>query len=98
MSEPRFGVFLGPVARRLPALEQQVQVAEESGFDYVSIQDHPYVPDFVDPFTLIAHLAARTSRIRFMTNVANLPLRPAPMLAKTAATLFQWESGRRPVV
>ncbi|WP_181783090.1 LLM class flavin-dependent oxidoreductase [Pseudonocardia pini] len=94
MPEPRFGVFLSPAAQGLEELEEQVRAAEESGFDYVSVQDHPYVPDFLDTLTLITHLAARTTRIRFMTNVANLPLRPAPMLAKTAASIDVLSGGR----
>ena len=64
-----------------------MQVAEAAGFDFVSIQDHPYVPDFLDTFALIGTLIGQTSRLRFMTDVANLPLRPAQMLAKTSASL-----------
>jgi hypothetical protein len=68
-------------------LRENVQTAEAAGFDYVSIQDHPYVPDYLDTFALIGTLVGETDRLRFMTNVANLPLRPAQMLAKASATL-----------
>lgn len=44
--------------------------------------------------TLIPWLAAGTERIRFLPDVANLPLRPAPMLAKQAATLDVLTGGR----
>ncbi|WAL67774.1 LLM class flavin-dependent oxidoreductase [Amycolatopsis cynarae] len=94
MSGPRFGVFLSPHVEGLPQLTEKAQAAESTGFDYVSIQDHPYVPHYVDTFTLIAHLATTTSRIRLMTNVANLPLRPAPMLAKTSASIDLLSGGR----
>ena len=94
MDSARFGVFLSPRVDDLRRLAGMVAVAEEAGFDYVSIQDHPYVPSLLDPFALVAHLAARTSRIGFMTNVANLPLRPAPMLAKLSATVDQLSAGR----
>jgi alkanesulfonate monooxygenase SsuD/methylene tetrahydromethanopterin reductase-like flavin-dependent oxidoreductase (luciferase family) len=39
-------------------------------------------------------LIGQTSRLRFMTNVANLPLRPPAMLAKTSATLDALSGGR----
>ena len=50
--------------------------------------------DFLDTFTLIGTLIGQTSRLRFMTNVANLPLRPAQMLAKTSASLDLLSGGR----
>ena len=94
MNEIQFGVFLVPEASDGNELRKKVRVAEAAGFDYVSIQDHPYVPRFLDTFTLIAHLAALTERLRFMPNVANLPLRPAPMLAKASATIDLLSGGR----
>jgi probable F420-dependent oxidoreductase len=87
-------VFLDPRAADVGRLRDYVQEAEAAGFDYVSIQDHPYVPDFLDTFTLIGTLIGQTSRLRFMTNVANLPLRPAQMLAKTSASLDLLSGGR----
>jgi alkanesulfonate monooxygenase SsuD/methylene tetrahydromethanopterin reductase-like flavin-dependent oxidoreductase (luciferase family) len=90
----QFGVFLSPRRDRTTALLDQAQTAEHSGFHYVSIQDHPYVPDFLDPFAIIGVLAGRTENLRFMTNVANLPLRPPAMLAKTAASLDVLSGGR----
>lgn len=71
-----------------------VQVAEEAGLDLVGIQDHPYQPSLVDTFALIATLAAETEQIRFFPDVANLPLRPPAMLAKTAATIDRLSGGR----
>ena len=62
-------------------------IAEADGFDYESIQDHPYQPTFLDSLALIAVLIGETSRLRFVSNVANLPLRPPAMLAKAGATL-----------
>jgi alkanesulfonate monooxygenase SsuD/methylene tetrahydromethanopterin reductase-like flavin-dependent oxidoreductase (luciferase family) len=94
MDRLQFGVFLAPRAAEIGRLRDNVQVAEAAGFDYVSIQDHPYVPDFLDTFALIGTLIGETSRVRFMTNVANLPLRPAQMLAKTSASLDLLSGGR----
>ena len=94
MDRLQFGVFLDPRAADIGRLRDYVQEVEAAGFDYVSIQDHPYVPDFLDTFALIGTLIGETSRLRFMPNVANLPLRPAPMLAKTSATLDLLSGGR----
>lgn len=94
MNELQFGVFLSPRTSDLDRLYENVQVAEDVGFDFVSIQDHPYMPDFLDTFALIGALIGRTRRIRFMPNVANLPLRPPQMLAKTSASLDLLSKGR----
>lgn len=50
--------------------------AEAAGLDQVGIQDHPYQRRFLDTWTLLAYLAARTERIRLVPDVVNLPLRP----------------------
>jgi alkanesulfonate monooxygenase SsuD/methylene tetrahydromethanopterin reductase-like flavin-dependent oxidoreductase (luciferase family) len=89
-----FGVFVVPRATDVGLLRENVHAAEGYGFDYVSIQDHPYNPAFLDTFALIGSLVAETARIGFMTNVANLPLRPPAVLAKTAASLDLLSGGR----
>ncbi len=94
MNELQAGVFLSPKAADLGRLRDNVHAAEEAGFDFISVQDHPYVPDFLDTFALIGALIGQTSRIRFMTNVANLPLRPPQMLAKASASLDVLSGGR----
>lgn len=94
MNQVQFGVFVSPDARDVERARTLVRVAAAEGFDFVSIQDHPYVANFLDTFSLIGALAAETDRIRFMTDVANLPLRPAPMLAKAAATIDLLSGGR----
>lgn len=90
----QFGAFIGPRADDIAGVRERVLAAERAGFDFVSIQDHPYVPAYLDTFSLIANLAATTSTLRFITNVANLPLRPAPMLAKAAASIGRLSGGR----
>jgi alkanesulfonate monooxygenase SsuD/methylene tetrahydromethanopterin reductase-like flavin-dependent oxidoreductase (luciferase family) len=94
MNPVQFGVFLAPAAGDVHGIADRARAAERAGFDYVSIQDHPYVPAFLDTFGLIAYLAGQTERLRFMSNVANLPLRPAPMLAKASATIDLLSGGR----
>jgi alkanesulfonate monooxygenase SsuD/methylene tetrahydromethanopterin reductase-like flavin-dependent oxidoreductase (luciferase family) len=67
---------------------------ERAGLDLVTIQDHPYRPAYYDTWTLLTYLAARTSRVAFVPTVANLPLRPPAMLAKSAASLDSLTGGR----
>jgi alkanesulfonate monooxygenase SsuD/methylene tetrahydromethanopterin reductase-like flavin-dependent oxidoreductase (luciferase family) len=90
----QFGVFISPQHADIQRLREHVLTAEETGFDYVSIQDHPYSPAFLDTFALIGTMLGQTSRLRFVPNVANLPLRPPAMLAKTSATLDLLSGGR----
>jgi alkanesulfonate monooxygenase SsuD/methylene tetrahydromethanopterin reductase-like flavin-dependent oxidoreductase (luciferase family) len=91
---PQFGLFLVPAAASYPELLRQVDAAERSGFDLVGIQDHPYQRRFLDAFALIGDLLARTERLRFFPDVANLPLRPPATLAKLAASLDVMSGGR----
>ncbi|MFN2615956.1 MAG: LLM class flavin-dependent oxidoreductase [Thermoleophilaceae bacterium] len=88
------GVFVVPDAADPARAVEQVVAAEEVGLDLVGIQDHPYQRAFLDTFTLLAYAAARTSRIRLVPDVANLPLRPPAMLAKAAASIDLLSGGR----
>jgi alkanesulfonate monooxygenase SsuD/methylene tetrahydromethanopterin reductase-like flavin-dependent oxidoreductase (luciferase family) len=94
MNGLQFGVFFSPRAAGIGRLRDNAHAAEEAGFDFISVQDHPYIPDFLDTFALIGALIGQTDRIRFMTNVANLPLRPPQMLAKASASLDLLSGGR----
>ncbi len=87
-----FGYFLIPNAAD-PLLEIAGE-AERLGLDYVGIQDHPYQRRFVDTFTLMSAVLARTTRLRVFPDVACVPLRPAGVLAKTAASLDVLSGGR----
>jgi alkanesulfonate monooxygenase SsuD/methylene tetrahydromethanopterin reductase-like flavin-dependent oxidoreductase (luciferase family) len=89
-----FGFFPEPLADPPERVERLVRAAERSGLDLIGIQDHPYQRRFYDTWTLIAYLAARTERVRFFPDVANLPLRPPAMLAKAAASLDVLTRGR----
>src|SRR4051812_44518522 len=94
MRTPEFGVFLSPDAGELEASLEVVRAADEGGLDLVGIQDHPYQRRFLDTWALIAFLAARTERIRFFPDVANLPLRPPAVMAKAAASIDVLSGGR----
>lgn len=71
-----------------------VTAADRAGLDLVGIQDHPYQRRFLDTWSLIAFLAARTETIRFFPDVANLPLRPPAVMAKAAASIDLLSRGR----
>lgn len=90
----QFGYFLTPAASDYAELLRRARLAEELGMDLIGIQDHPYQSRFFDTWTLLAALAAQTTRIRFFPDVINLPLRPPAMLAKAAASLDLISGGR----
>jgi alkanesulfonate monooxygenase SsuD/methylene tetrahydromethanopterin reductase-like flavin-dependent oxidoreductase (luciferase family) len=90
----RFGVSVVPNASDLEEIRGAVIRADELGYELVGIQDHPYQVRFVETWSLIADLLARTERIRIFPDVANLPLRLPAMIAKQAATLDVLSGGR----
>src|SRR3954451_20340021 len=94
MAAIELGVFVVPDAAGRDAVVEQVELADRAGLDLVGIQDHPYQRAFLDTFALLAFLAARTSRIRLVPDVANLPLRLPAMLAKAAASIDLLSGGR----
>jgi len=89
-----FGISVVPTWSDAGEVAELVQLADRTGLDLVGIQDHPYQWRFLDTWTLIAYLAGRTERIRFFPDVANLPLRPPAILAKSAASLDVLTGGR----
>jgi alkanesulfonate monooxygenase SsuD/methylene tetrahydromethanopterin reductase-like flavin-dependent oxidoreductase (luciferase family) len=90
----RLGLFVNPSADRYADTLAIVDAAERGGLDLIGIQDHPYQRRFLDTFALIGDLLARTERLTFFPDVANLPLRHPAMLAKQAATLDLMSGGR----
>jgi alkanesulfonate monooxygenase SsuD/methylene tetrahydromethanopterin reductase-like flavin-dependent oxidoreductase (luciferase family) len=90
--EIRFGYFLVPSAAD-PLLDAARRV-EQLGLEYVGIQDHPYQRRFVDTWSLMAMIAATTTKLRIFPDVANLPLRPPAVMAKAAATIDLLSGGR----
>ncbi|MFV0458942.1 MAG: LLM class flavin-dependent oxidoreductase [Actinomycetales bacterium] len=90
----RFGIFPTPSADRVDRLLALTTVAEKSGLDLVTIQDHPYQPAHLDTWTLLSFLGARTQTITLAPNVVNLPLRLPTVLAKAVASLDVLTQGR----
>jgi len=75
-----FAFFPGPVAADAALVVEDVLLAERLGYDLVGIQDRPYNPQYLATMTLLAVLAARTTRIGLFLDVASLPLRPPAVL------------------
>ncbi len=90
----RLGTFAVPNSGDRPSIVEQVIAADRAGLEIVGIQDHPYQRRYHDTWTLLSYLAGRTERIRFVTDVVNLPLRLPTMLAKSAASLDILSGGR----
>jgi alkanesulfonate monooxygenase SsuD/methylene tetrahydromethanopterin reductase-like flavin-dependent oxidoreductase (luciferase family) len=90
----QLGVFVVPGAQDAQGTLAQIDAADASGLDLVGVQDHPYQRRFLDTWTLLTFAAARTQRVRLVTDVANLPLRPPAVLAKAAASLDVLSDGR----
>ena len=92
--ELRFGAFLSPDAADVDRVIELARLADASGLDLVTVQDHPYQPRHLDTWTLLSVIAAQTAQVRVAPNVANLPLRPPVVLARSVATLDRLSHGR----
>ncbi|WP_229067599.1 LLM class flavin-dependent oxidoreductase [Actinoplanes sp. DH11] len=90
----RFGTFLTPSNDDPEAVVELAGLSEDLGYDLVTFQDHPYQPGFLDTWTLLTWVAARTRRVEISGNVLNVPMRPAPVLARAAASLDLLSGGR----
>src|ERR1700728_407109 len=89
-----FGIFVTPKADAGPHIIELARRADAAGLDWVSVQDHPYQPAFLDAWTLLTAIAAATERVAVFPNVANLPLRPPAVLARSVASLDILSGGR----
>ncbi len=92
--ELQFGLFVTPTAQGAQHAIELAVAADRLGLDLVTFQDHPYQPSFLDTWTLLTYIAARTERVRVSGNVLSLPLRPPAVLARAAASLDILSGGR----
>ncbi len=91
---PLLGINVHPGVEDPKDAFDRARIADASEIDLITIQDHPYIPYFLDTWTLLSALAGVTSRVHLGTNVSPLPLRPPAMLAKAAASLDVLARGR----
>ncbi|GLZ00381.1 LLM class flavin-dependent oxidoreductase [Actinoplanes sp. NBRC 103695] len=70
------------------------RAADRDGLDYISLSDHPYLGGRIDAYAALGFVLGATERLSGFVNVTNLPLRPAPMLARTVAGLSALSGGR----
>ncbi|MFG2050456.1 LLM class flavin-dependent oxidoreductase [Micromonospora sp. NPDC048935] len=89
-----FGSFVTPRGDDPGRTVDIAVLAEQVGMDLVTFQDHPYQPAFLDTWTLLSFVAARTNRVHVAANVTNLPLRPPAVLARSVASLDLLSGGR----
>ena len=92
--ELQFGIFVTPDAGQADAVLRLSKLADVLGLDLVTFQDHPYQGRFLDAWTLVSFVAAQTTVVRVAPNVANLPLRPPVVLARSVASLDLLSGGR----
>lgn len=91
---PLLGINVHPGVEDPKDAFDRARIADISQLDLITIQDHPYIPYFLDTWTLLSALAGVTSRVHLGTNVSPLPLRPPAMLAKAVASLDVLARGR----
>lgn len=94
LHDPLFGLFVTPSSANTDHVVELAEGADRAGLDLVAFQDHPYLPDLIDTWTLMSFVAARTNRIRIVSNVINVPLRAPAVLARAAAGLDILSHGR----
>jgi alkanesulfonate monooxygenase SsuD/methylene tetrahydromethanopterin reductase-like flavin-dependent oxidoreductase (luciferase family) len=92
--ELRFATFPTPTSEPAPSAVQLAKLSEQWGYDLVMFQDHPYRPNHLDVWTLIAWVAAQTTRIHVAPNVLNMATRAPVTVAKSVASLDLLSGGR----
>ncbi|MEV8374374.1 LLM class flavin-dependent oxidoreductase [Kribbella sp. NPDC056861] len=90
----QFGYGSPANVRAAAEIVRLAEQADRDGLDLFSLSDHSYLPDLLDAYATLAFLLGRTTRISALANVTNLPLRPAPVLARTASSLTAISDGR----
>ncbi len=90
----KFGYGSPDKIRDVAGILRLAQRADRDGLDHVSLSDHPYVADLLDGYAAVGFILGRTERLSAFVNVTNLPLRPAPVLARTASALSALSGGR----
>ncbi|WP_147916377.1 LLM class flavin-dependent oxidoreductase [Ruania zhangjianzhongii] len=90
----RFGAGLPSTTASAAAVVELAEMADRSGVDLLAFADHPYHPGFLDTWTLLSYVAARTTTVRLAASVHPVPLRGPAVLARAAASLDVLSGGR----
>lgn len=93
-ARPFFGLSLNAPAERPGELLAWADAAEEHGYDLVTVMDDPFDGGRNEAYTALTVALARTRRVVGYVGVTNLPLRPAPVLARIVSTLSALTGGR----
>lgn len=90
-----FGLAIPPGAEEGSDAVGLAQQAEELGFDFVGMSDHPCGTDpTYETWTVLSWIAAATSRIRIGPRVLGVPYRSPALVAKMAETFDRLSGGR----
>lgn len=89
-----FGFGAHSVVDDGPELLRMTQQADRDGLDLFSLSDHPYIGNRLDAYAALGFVLGQTERLTGFANVTNLPMRPAPLLARTVTTLSALSGGR----
>jgi alkanesulfonate monooxygenase SsuD/methylene tetrahydromethanopterin reductase-like flavin-dependent oxidoreductase (luciferase family) len=96
----RFGLFISQANKLWPQVLDEFLMAEELGFDHAWLVDHlvdtdgPPENGCLEGWTLLAALAAQTSRIRLGVLVSSNTFRHPALLLKEAVTVDHISNGR----
>jgi alkanesulfonate monooxygenase SsuD/methylene tetrahydromethanopterin reductase-like flavin-dependent oxidoreductase (luciferase family) len=94
VQEVVFGFGAHSVIDDGPELLRMAEQADRDGLDIFSLSDHPYIGERLDAYATVGFVLGRTERLAGFANVSNLPLRPAPMLARAVTSLSALSGGR----
>lgn len=95
MTDLLFGVNVSTSAAPGADPVADARTAEDLGFDFVSASDHPGSarPSY-ETWTLLAWIAAATSRVSVLPRVLGVPFRAPALVAKAAESLDRLSAGR----
>jgi alkanesulfonate monooxygenase SsuD/methylene tetrahydromethanopterin reductase-like flavin-dependent oxidoreductase (luciferase family) len=100
VTPPLFGLFLSQANKSLAQVFDEFAMAEDLGFDHAWLVDHlvdtdgpPSYP-MLEAWTLLAAIAARTSRIRLGVLVTSNTFRHPALLLKAAVNVDHISGGR----